>query len=130
LAFAYESYVVSTPSYNYLFPMNEETETSPESFENTEDLENIEPSQGQEIAEESESKPDPQQEAQPESQSETEPEPKVVLNLPEVVNVNEFRLKPLSEIYAMLEVLPVKIPAKASKSQLLFDLISFTQKKV
>ncbi len=109
--------------------MNEETETSPESLEKTEEIENIEPSQGPEIVEESESKPDPQLESQPESESETEPEPKVVLNLPEVVNVNEFRLKPLSEIYAMLEVLPVKIPAKASKSQLLFDLISFYAKE-
>ena len=51
--------------------------------------------------------------------------PEVVLNLPPAVNVNELRLKPLSEIYSMLEVLPVKIPAKASKSQLIFELISF-----
>ena len=38
--------------------------------------------------------------------------------LPESISINEFREKPLSEIYSMLEVLPVKIPAKASKSQL------------
>ena len=36
--------------------------------------------------------------------------------LPESISINEFREKPLSEIYSMLEVLPVKIPAKASKS--------------
>jgi len=52
------------------------------------------------------------------------PEP-VALDLPEAININELRLKPLSEIYAMLEVLPVKIPAKASKSQLVFDLVAF-----
>ncbi|MGB0776000.1 MAG: transcription termination factor Rho, partial [Akkermansiaceae bacterium] len=49
--------------------------------------------------------------------------------LPETVCINEYRLKPLSEIYSMLEVLPVKIPAKASKSQLLFDLLTFYAKE-
>lgn len=49
----------------------------------------------------------------------------VLPDLPDTVSINEFRHKPLSEIYAMLEVLPVKIPAKASKSQLVFELISF-----
>ncbi len=47
------------------------------------------------------------------------------LDLPEAICINEFRLKPLSEIYALLEALPVKIPADASKSQLIFDLIAF-----
>lgn len=45
--------------------------------------------------------------------------------LPEKISINEFRNKPLSEIYTMLEALPVKIPAKASKSQLVFELVSF-----
>lgn len=49
--------------------------------------------------------------------------------LPESVSINEFREKPLSEIYSMLEALPVKIPAKASKSQLVFDLVSFYGKE-
>ena len=49
--------------------------------------------------------------------------------LPEAISINEFREKPLSDIYAMLEVLPVKIPAKASKSQLVFDLVSFYAKE-
>jgi hypothetical protein len=40
--------------------------------------------------------------------------------LPDAICINEFRLKPLSEIYSLLEALPVKIPAKASKSQLVF----------
>lgn len=47
------------------------------------------------------------------------------LNLPKLVCINDYRLKPLSEIYSMLEALPVKIPAKASKSQLIFELIAF-----
>ncbi len=47
------------------------------------------------------------------------------LNLPPKININELREKPLSDIYSMLEVLPVKIPAKASKSQLIFELVSF-----
>lgn len=54
-----------------------------------------------------------------------EPEPAPALDLPTEVCINDFRLKPLSEIYAMLEVLPVKIPAKASKSELVFELIAF-----
>ncbi|MGJ8676274.1 MAG: transcription termination factor Rho [Akkermansiaceae bacterium] len=45
--------------------------------------------------------------------------------LPQAVCLNEFREKPLSQIYSMLEALPVKIPANASKSQLVFDLVSF-----
>lgn len=54
-----------------------------------------------------------------------EPAPQPSYELPEVISINDFREKPLSEIYAMLEVLPVKIPAKASKSQLVFELVSF-----
>lgn len=50
---------------------------------------------------------------------------KPAFDLPDSISINEFREKPLSEIYAMLEVLPVKIPAKASKSQLVFELVSF-----
>ena len=49
----------------------------------------------------------------------------VSYTLPDNININEYRLKPLSEIYALLEALPVRIPAKASKSQLIFDLVSF-----
>lgn len=45
--------------------------------------------------------------------------------LPKHISINEYREKPLSEIYSMLEALPVKIPAKASKSQLVFELVSF-----
>ncbi|MGE9269851.1 MAG: transcription termination factor Rho, partial [Verrucomicrobiales bacterium] len=47
------------------------------------------------------------------------------LDLPKSVDINAFREKPLSEIYSMLEALPVMIPAKASKSQLVFELVAF-----
>ncbi len=53
------------------------------------------------------------------------PEHPPLPKLPKAISINEFREKPLSEIYSMLEVLPVKIPARASKSQLVFDLVSF-----
>lgn len=45
--------------------------------------------------------------------------------LPKSISINEYREKPLSEIYSLLEALPVKIPAKASKSQLIFELVAF-----
>jgi len=62
--------------------------------------------------------------AQPEKAA-AKPERPPLPPLPKAICINEFREKPLSEIYSMLEALPVKIPAKASKSQLVFDLISF-----
>lgn len=46
-------------------------------------------------------------------------------DLPECISVNEFRQKPLSKIYSMLEALPIKIQARATKSQLVFDLLSY-----
>ena len=63
------------------------------------------------------------------SQTEVKDERPPLPPLPESISINEFREKPLSEIYSMLEVLPVKIPAKASKSQLIFDLVSFYAKE-
>ena len=68
------------------------------------------------------------QEAVPENQEIPAGESVDTVTLPELpkqISINEFRVKPLSEIYAMLEVLPVKIPAKASKSQLVFELVTF-----
>ena len=53
----------------------------------------------------------------------------VLPELPKAICINEFREKPLSEIYSLLEALPVKIPAKASKSQLVFELVSFYGKE-
>ena len=70
-------------------------------------------------------KAQPDEAEQPEVKDERPPLPP----LPESISINEFREKPLSEIYSMLEVLPVKIPAKASKSQLVFDLVSFYAKE-
>lgn len=75
----------------------------------------------------------PESPAKPEQQAAesapvTEPakEPTAAMpELPKAIDINEFREKPLSEIYSMLEALPVKIPAKASKSQLVFELVSF-----
>lgn len=58
-------------------------------------------------------------------ESTSEPKAAVLPELPKSIIINEYREKPLSEIYSMLEALPVKIPAKASKSQLIFELISF-----
>ncbi|MFK7911966.1 MAG: transcription termination factor Rho [Akkermansiaceae bacterium] len=56
--------------------------------------------------------------------------PAVILpELPKQISINEYRVKSLSEIYSMLEALPVKIPAKASKSQLVFELVSFYAKE-
>ena len=53
----------------------------------------------------------------------------ILPKLPKKISINEFRIKPLSEIYSMLEALPVKIPAKASKSQLVFELVAFYAKE-
>lgn len=63
------------------------------------------------------------------SKVDAKPERPPLPPLPEAISINEFREKPLSEIYSMLEVLPVKIPANASKSQLVFDLVSFYAKE-
>ena len=74
------------------------------------------------VADNNESKTEPKE---PAESPEVKAEPTEVKDerpplppLPESISINEFREKPLSEIYSMLEVLPVKIPAKASKSQL------------
>ncbi len=63
------------------------------------------------------------------SDSEIAEEKPQLPELPEEICLNEFRLRPLSEIYTMLEALPVRIPAKASKSQLVFDLVTFYAKE-
>jgi transcription termination factor Rho len=91
-------------------------ESSPDTPENLEPL----PSDSTETA---------ASEPLPEPKHEKEAPPVPEFQLPSAVNINEIRQKPLSEIYSMLEVLPVKIPAKASKSQLIFDLISFYAKE-
>jgi len=100
--------------YTTYFPMNEEIESTPRTPD-SEELQKNEPQP-----------PVQEQSQEPEQKAEVvTAEPKLKIDLPLTVNVNELRLKPLSEIYSMLEVLPVKIPAKASKSQLIFELIAY-----
>ena len=40
------------------------------------------------------------------------------------IDVNEFRSKSLAELHAMAEAVPGRIPANASKAQLVFELLS------
>ncbi len=42
-----------------------------------------------------------------------------------VMDINEFRAKPLAELQAMAEVLPRRLPVAPTKAQLIFDLLSF-----
>ena len=44
-------------------------------------------------------------------------------DVPDAVFVNEFRLKPLGELYEEIERLPLRIPAQASKSSLIFLIL-------
>lgn len=58
-----------------------------------------------------------------------EAEEKPNYNIPETLDFNEFRERPLSEVYAILEALPVRIQANATKAQLVFDIINFYGKE-
>jgi len=42
---------------------------------------------------------------------------------PPPIDINEFREKPLLELHEMAEVLSLRVPANASKAQLVFDLL-------
>ncbi|WP_234045225.1 transcription termination factor Rho [Haloferula rosea] len=42
-----------------------------------------------------------------------------------VIDINEFRAKPLSELQAMAEVLPPRLAASPTKAQLTFELLNF-----
>lgn len=46
-------------------------------------------------------------------------------DLPETTDVNALREESLAELYTKLEALPIRIPANASKAQLVFELVSF-----
>ncbi len=59
---------------------------------------------------------------QPEPKSEPE-EPQY--DVPENLVVNEFREKPLAELHAIADSLPIKVHPMAMKSQLVFDILSF-----
>ena len=41
------------------------------------------------------------------------------------IDINQFRLKPLSELQAMAQAVPARIPAGLSKSQLVYELLAF-----
>lgn len=56
---------------------------------------------------------------------EKQPDPIVV---PELICVNEFREKPLAELHDIIEGLPTRSQATATKSQLIFDILSFYAK--
>lgn len=49
--------------------------------------------------------------------------PKV--EIPEIINVNEFRQRPLAELHALGEAIPQRLHSNLTKSQLVFELISF-----
>ncbi len=53
-----------------------------------------------------------------------EPEPPKY-DVPEKLVVNEFREKPLAELHALADALPIKVHPMAIKSQLVFDILSF-----
>lgn len=62
---------------------------------------------------------------QPVEQAKPE-EPKY--DVPEELVVNEFREKPLAELHALADSLPIKVQPMAMKSQLVFDVLSFYAK--
>jgi len=45
--------------------------------------------------------------------------------VPEVIDINAFRRKPLSELQAMAEACPARIPGGISKAQLIHELLQF-----
>ncbi|MGE9269605.1 MAG: transcription termination factor Rho, partial [Verrucomicrobiales bacterium] len=48
-----------------------------------------------------------------------------VAELPKVIDINEFRAKPLAELQTMAEVLPPRVAMASTKAQLIFELLSF-----
>lgn len=49
-------------------------------------------------------------------------------DVPEQVDVNDFRELPLAEMHEVIEKLPVRSPANATKAQLVFDILTFYAK--
>ncbi len=66
-------------------------------------------------------------EAKPESkpEPEPEPEPEPVYDVPERIDVNEFRERSLADLLKLAADLPIRLNAAAGKSALVFDLLSF-----
>jgi transcription termination factor Rho len=61
--------------------------------------------------------------------SEKTPEPEEEkIEVPESIYVNDFREKPLAELHEIVESLPIRSQATATKSQLVFDILSFYAK--
>jgi transcription termination factor Rho len=63
----------------------------------------------------------------PESASAPEPPPSVQrpVPVPVAIDINQFRLKSLTELQAMAEALPARIQGGIPKSQLVYELLSF-----
>jgi len=57
------------------------------------------------------------------------PPPVAPPKVPAHLSINEFRNRPLSELHSMAEALPIRIPANVSKSQLIFEMLSYMAKE-
>ena len=80
------------------------------------------------MSEESESLENPQ-EVENVGESAVASEPKEVkIEVPDQVCVNTFRELPLAELHELVEALPIRSHAAATKSQLIFDILSFYAK--
>lgn len=80
---------------------------------------------------EAEGKADAQEEVKVEQPAEDvkPPEPEETkYDVPDKLVVNEFREKPLAELHALADALPIKVHPMAMKSQLVFDVLSFYAK--
>jgi len=107
---------------NELKYMNEETIQS-ELDETPANEESVTPAA--ESTEPTESSDSSQAAEQSDAKSEPEAKPEPTYTVPETLSVNEFRQRPLSELYSIIEELPVRIPPNATKAQLVFDILSF-----
>lgn len=67
------------------------------------------------------------QEAAPPAKPEPEPEP--VYDIPEKIDVNEFRERTLAELLDLGAGFPIRANSAAGKSALIFDLLSFYSKR-
>lgn len=60
------------------------------------------------------------------AQGEQEAAPAV--DVPAFISVNDFREKPLAELHEIVESLPIRVQSTATKSQLVFDILTFYAK--
>lgn len=58
-----------------------------------------------------------------------EEKPKPSYDVPQSIYMNEFRQLPLSELYQIIEALPLRIQANSTKAQLVYDILSFYGKE-